>query len=197
MNGPRRTPTNRTRRPQPMRRIIPAIVLVAVLALGGGLIATTAYQAGLSTAVTTATGSGAAVAPVVVPGLRVRLRLAPVRVRLRDLRVPRHPVLPVHRLRADPRHLLARRPRSPRRLGTRRLAGWGPAGPAPRVTRAALTGRPRPTRRSRTGTAAPTASAASGPPPADRPTRPDRAVPPLPAPPDIVPGAHRALRCDR
>ena len=50
-----------------MPRIIAAIVLVAVLALGGGLIANTAYQAGLSTAVTTAAGSGAVVAPVVVP----------------------------------------------------------------------------------------------------------------------------------
>jgi hypothetical protein len=50
-----------------MPRIIAAIVLIAVLALGGGLIASTAYQAGLNTAVTTATGSGAAVAPVVVP----------------------------------------------------------------------------------------------------------------------------------
>jgi len=51
-----------------MPRFIAAIVLVAVLALGGGLIATTAYQAGVNTAVTTATASGAAVAPVVVPG---------------------------------------------------------------------------------------------------------------------------------
>gem|GEM_PF-2248065 len=50
-----------------MPRIIAAIVLVAVLALGGGLIASTAYQAGLNTAVTTAAGSGAVVAPVVVP----------------------------------------------------------------------------------------------------------------------------------
>ena len=51
-----------------MPRVIAAILLIAVLALGGGLIATTAYQAGLSTAVTTATGaSGTVVAPVVVP----------------------------------------------------------------------------------------------------------------------------------
>jgi len=51
-----------------MPRILAAILLVAVLAIGGGLIATTAYQAGLSTAVTTATGSaGTVVAPVVVP----------------------------------------------------------------------------------------------------------------------------------
>ena len=41
-----------------MPRILAAILLVAVLAIGGGLIATTAYQAGLSTAVTTAAGSG-------------------------------------------------------------------------------------------------------------------------------------------
>ena len=51
-----------------MPRILAVILLVAVLAIGGGLIATTAYQAGLSTAVTTATGSaGTVVAPVVVP----------------------------------------------------------------------------------------------------------------------------------
>ena len=51
-----------------MPRILAAILLVAVLAIGGGIIATTAYQAGLSTAITTATGSaGTAVTPVVVP----------------------------------------------------------------------------------------------------------------------------------
>jgi len=51
-----------------MRRIIPAILLVAVLAIGGGLIATSAYQAGLATAVTTAVGSGATVVtPIIVP----------------------------------------------------------------------------------------------------------------------------------
>ena len=50
-----------------MPRILAAILLVAVLAIGGGLIATTAYQAGLSTAVTTASGGVTAVAPVVVP----------------------------------------------------------------------------------------------------------------------------------
>ena len=48
-----------------MRRPIAAILLVAILAIGGGLIATTAYQAGLSTAVTTAVaGGGTVVAPV-------------------------------------------------------------------------------------------------------------------------------------
>jgi hypothetical protein len=51
-----------------MPRILAAILLVAVLAIGGGLIATAAYQAGLTTAVTTAAGSaGTAVTPVVVP----------------------------------------------------------------------------------------------------------------------------------
>ncbi len=49
-----------------MPRFLAAILLVAVLAIGGGIIATTAYQAGVSTAVTTASGSAAAV-PVVVP----------------------------------------------------------------------------------------------------------------------------------
>ena len=47
-----------------MRRIIPAILLIALLAIGGGLIANSAYQAGLSTAVTTAASGGAT---VVVP----------------------------------------------------------------------------------------------------------------------------------
>jgi hypothetical protein len=46
-----------------MRRIIPAILLIALLAIGGGLIANSAYQAGLSTAVTTATGGGTVVVP--------------------------------------------------------------------------------------------------------------------------------------
>ncbi len=50
-----------------MPRFLAAILLVAVLALGGGLIANAAYQAGVNTAVTTATASGApVVAPVVV-----------------------------------------------------------------------------------------------------------------------------------
>jgi hypothetical protein len=49
-----------------MPRTIAAILLVALLALGGGLIAVTAYQAGLGTAVTTAVAQGGAtvVAPV-------------------------------------------------------------------------------------------------------------------------------------
>jgi hypothetical protein len=51
-----------------MRRIIPAILLVALLAIGGGLIANAAYDAGVHTAVTTAVANGATVAaPVVVP----------------------------------------------------------------------------------------------------------------------------------
>jgi hypothetical protein len=50
-----------------MPRFIAAIVLIAVLAIGGGLIATTAYQAGLNTAVTTVVpGSDTVVAPVVI-----------------------------------------------------------------------------------------------------------------------------------
>jgi hypothetical protein len=46
-----------------MRRIIPAILLIALLAIGGGLIANSAYQAGLSTAVTTASGGATVVVP--------------------------------------------------------------------------------------------------------------------------------------
>jgi hypothetical protein len=41
-----------------MNRTIAAILLVAVLAIGGGLIAVTAYQAGVGTAVTTAVAEG-------------------------------------------------------------------------------------------------------------------------------------------
>ena len=51
-----------------MSRFIAAILLVAVLAVGGGIIATTAYQAGVNTAVTTTGTGGTVVAPVVVPG---------------------------------------------------------------------------------------------------------------------------------
>ncbi len=57
-----------------MRRPIAGILLIAALLLGGGLIATTAYQAGLSTAVTTVAttpidgSTGATVTPVLVPG---------------------------------------------------------------------------------------------------------------------------------
>jgi hypothetical protein len=48
-----------------MRRIVPAILLVTLLVIGGGLIANTAYQAGLNTAVTTAVADGGTVvAPV-------------------------------------------------------------------------------------------------------------------------------------
>ncbi len=51
-----------------MRRIVPAILLVAVLAVGGGLLVNAAYDAGVHTAVTTAVDNGARVAaPVVVP----------------------------------------------------------------------------------------------------------------------------------
>ncbi|MBI3749604.1 MAG: hypothetical protein HY262_12290 [Chloroflexi bacterium] len=50
-----------------MRRIVPAILLVAALAIGGGLLVNAAYDAGVNTAVTTAVDNGAQVAPVVVP----------------------------------------------------------------------------------------------------------------------------------
>ncbi len=50
-----------------MSRIFAAIVLVAVLAVGGGIVATTAYQAGLNTAVTTAVASGGTVVTPVLP----------------------------------------------------------------------------------------------------------------------------------
>jgi hypothetical protein len=52
-----------------MRRIVPAILLIAVLAIAGGLIANTAYEAGVNVAVTTASGApGTVVAPVVPYG---------------------------------------------------------------------------------------------------------------------------------
>ena len=64
---PRWIPSNLSRSTT-NQRIIAAIVLVAVLAVGGGIIATTAYQAGVNTAVTQAAADGATVVnPVVVP----------------------------------------------------------------------------------------------------------------------------------
>jgi hypothetical protein len=50
-----------------MRRIIPAILLVALLAIGGGLLVNAAYDAGVNSAVTTAVANGQTVSPVVVP----------------------------------------------------------------------------------------------------------------------------------
>lgn len=44
-----------------MRRTFAAIVLVALLVIGGGIIANAAYQAGVSTAVTTAVSNGATI----------------------------------------------------------------------------------------------------------------------------------------
>lgn len=44
-----------------MFRIVPAILLVVLLVIGGGVIANTAYQAGVSTAVTNAVSDGATV----------------------------------------------------------------------------------------------------------------------------------------
>lgn len=41
-----------------MRRIVPAVFLVIVLVIGGGILVNTAYQAGLSTAVATAAANG-------------------------------------------------------------------------------------------------------------------------------------------
>jgi hypothetical protein len=47
-----------------MQRAFAAILLIAVLVIGGGLIATTAYQAGLSQVVTTTTDGARVVVPV-------------------------------------------------------------------------------------------------------------------------------------
>jgi len=44
-----------------MRRIVPAILLVIALVIGGGILVNTAYQAGLNTAVATAAADGATV----------------------------------------------------------------------------------------------------------------------------------------
>jgi hypothetical protein len=53
-----------------MRRILIALLVIATVAIGGGFIASTAYQAGLSANVTVveATTNGGTVAPVIVPG---------------------------------------------------------------------------------------------------------------------------------
>jgi uncharacterized membrane protein YgcG len=66
-NGNRSAPSITTKENLYMSRVFAAILLIAVLVIGGGIIASTAYQAGLSTTITTATASGAPVAPVVVP----------------------------------------------------------------------------------------------------------------------------------
>src|SRR4029079_15106307 len=59
-------PAIRSKEQRPMQRIVPAILLIVLLVIGGGIIANTAYQAGVSTAVTTAAANGATVvAPVV------------------------------------------------------------------------------------------------------------------------------------
>ena len=151
-----------SRSSSPMFRIVAAIVLVAVLAVGGGIIATTAYQAGLSArrSPQAVTEGATVVTPVVVP--RVRLRLAPVRLRLRVLRLPVHAVLPVHRVRAHPGDRLGR-------LGIA-MAGADRAGA---VDRAGTTSPPGPLRievrtaRSRTGIARPTTRRPAPRPPAD------------------------------
>ena len=49
-----------------MSRVIAVILLIAVLAVGGGIIATTAYNAGVTAGAVT-DGTGTAVTPVVVP----------------------------------------------------------------------------------------------------------------------------------
>jgi hypothetical protein len=68
VNGNRSVLTITTKENLYMSRVFAAILLIAVLVIGGGIIASTAYQAGLSTTITTATASGApVVAPVVVP----------------------------------------------------------------------------------------------------------------------------------
>jgi hypothetical protein len=52
-----------------MSRTFAAIALIVAILIGGGIVATTAYQAGVSTAVTQAAADGATVVnPVVVPG---------------------------------------------------------------------------------------------------------------------------------
>ncbi len=48
-------------------RAIAAILLIVVLAIGGGVIATTAYQAGLDSAISSSITSGSVVTPVIVP----------------------------------------------------------------------------------------------------------------------------------
>jgi hypothetical protein len=48
-----------------MSRVLAVVLLIAVLAVGGGIVATTAYQAGLSAAVTTT--AGAVPGQVIVP----------------------------------------------------------------------------------------------------------------------------------
>ena len=107
-----------------MPRIIAAILLVVVLAIGGGIIATTAYQAGVSTAVTTdrrragPSSPRSSSPPTATAGIR-SASASGIFGFFADA------VLPVHRVRPDPGHLLARRPGPARRLG-RPAGGWVP-----------------------------------------------------------------------
>ena len=163
-----------------MPRILAAILLVAVLAIGGGLIATTAYQAGLGTAITTATGSAARPStPVVVPAYGYGYGPG------------WHPAASASASSASSARLfflfivfaLIRAifwrggPGRSRRLGPRRLGRLrlrqGPGGSSAR-------GRATPTRRSTTGTAVPTSDRSPVDP--SRRRRPRRRRPP--APPD-------------
>ncbi len=122
---------------------------------------------------------------------------AGIRLRLRLLRLPRHAVLPVHRLRPAPGDLLARRP-GPAWLGSGRL-GRLRLRQGPRRERPRPVGEPRqpgirrmaPPRPRRDG------AARAERPDAGRPARPDALPPHSTRPRTSRPGAHPALRCDR
>ena len=127
-----------------MPRVFAAILLVAVLVIGGGIIANTAYQAGLSTAVTTTTPSGTTVVtPVVVPAYGYGFGWHPFGFGFFGFFG--EPVLPVPRVRAHPGDLLARRPGPSWRLGSRRLGRTGRVRARRRHGRPLAVGDPAPT----------------------------------------------------
>ena len=108
-----------------MPRIVAAILLVAVLAVGGGIIATTAYQAGVTaTVTTTVAGTGHRRRPGRRPPTPTGTAGTRSASGSGSSASSFAPVLPVHRVRADPGHRLAA-------AGTAAAGGWGPRlGPA-------------------------------------------------------------------
>ena len=151
-----------------MRRIIAAILLVAVLAIGGGIIANTAYQAGLQhRRHDHHRERGTVVAPVVVPAYGYGIGWHPFGFGFGMFGLFGTLFFLFIVFGAHPGHLLARRPRPSRRLGSG--CGWGD--PAVRATSRPTTarrGNPEPTTPSTTGTAGRTTAPAGAWTPPDR-----------------------------
>ena len=183
-----------------MRRIIPAILLIAVLAIGGGIIASAAYQAGLQTAVaTTAEGTAPRSSSPPTPSDTAGTHSGSASASSGFLGALLFFFLVVGLIRVD---LLRRSaPPSGRTVAGVRAGRRARAVPTPEAATAAATaaGRPSSTRTSTNGTAARTARSAT-----DRDNRaerrPDRPDAPgsgrltsVPAPPGHRPGGASAV----